>query len=127
MEKKNKKVKINWEEAVASLIVDRSHGSRVYFMRDVFEDGCVLAFWSDSPWGRLHDQDRGWVIIQPQGEDKKEGIIVDELETYYFGSLNSDYRNWLKEQKVKHGRVVRRFQRKDPLTGRLVYIWKMHE
>ena len=92
-----------------------AHGNRTYFFRDVFEDGCVLAFWSDSPWGRVHDQDRGWVVIDPE-----RNSIVDEKQTYYFGSLGG-YREWMKKMKKKHGKIIKSFKK----NGK--YIWRMNE
>lgn len=68
------------------------------FLTNVFKDGCVLGFWSHSPWGCVHDQEQGWAVL-----DKNLNIIA-ECETRTSGqSAGNDFRKWRTEQKEIHG------------------------
>jgi len=72
--------------------------SRTLFFRKRFNDGCILAFYSDNPWGNYHNQERGWVVI-----DGRKRKIIDEVTTYFHGSTGNEYNDFLKRNKEKHG------------------------
>lgn len=92
----------------------RMGSGRLYFFRSVFENGNILAFYSDSPWGRCYDMEKGWVVINPKTKD-----IVDEVATKSMGWSTGDFRPWRKEMREKHGKTKKVFR--DDL-GNL--IWK---
>ena len=99
------RVRIN-RDLTASRFFDRRKkepfkSTRVYFIKKKYMDGSFLAFWTDSPWGRVHDQDRGWVVIKPTKSG--QGVIVDRIQTYDFGPTGEDYRGFLVRNKEEHG------------------------
>jgi len=79
---------------------------RLYFITKRYNDGSYLAFWSDSPWGRVHNQDRGWVVIKPK-KGSQYGEVIDFVQTYDFGPnpYNEDddnYKKFMKRNKEEH-------------------------
>ena len=105
----NNKLKINKKENTAS------DEDNLYFLTLKFKDGCLLGFYSHSPWGSTRDQERGWVVIDPK---KKE--VIDECETYYCGPTGNDFAKWRKKQTEIHGRGTLLL---DDMDER----WKMNE
>jgi hypothetical protein len=106
------KVKIDREDFTAS-----AKDTPLYFLTHEFKDGCFLGFWSTSPWGRVHDQDRGWVVISAKGE------VLDSIQTFDWGSVyhfGDSYAAWRKRQKEEHGPARRLL---DEMTGE--QKWKM--
>lgn len=70
------------------------------FLTNVFKDGCFLGFWSHSPWGRVQDQEQGWMVISPELK------ILDEFETRSMGeSTGGGFHYWRKEQTASHGKT----------------------
>jgi len=88
-----KEYKVNASDYTAST----SQG--LIFLTAKFEDGHYLGFYSHSPWGRIHNQERGWAVVSPEGE------IVDMIETYSWGSCGFGFHEWRREQKEEHGRA----------------------
>lgn len=80
-------------------------GDPMLFIKGYFADGKhILAFFSHSPWGRVRNQHRGWVLLRFRSETtKRVAVVVDVCETFYWGDTSafyqSDYlgtyiRNW---------------------------------
>ena len=116
-------VKIDWSDFSASLVVKNAFESECYFLKGQFEDGHLLAFYTHSPRGCVHDQQRGWVLIKPNGKRKpKTGVIIDRLETYADGPLGFGWREWRKNLKIEHGKMKRFLS---DITGG--DAWKMSE
>jgi hypothetical protein len=78
------------------------YDSVLYFFKGTFADGKILAFYSHSPWGRVHDQIRGWVLIDPK---KKE--VIDECETFNWISMNCGWKDWMRRLKQEHGKLTK--------------------
>lgn len=100
-------VKIDRKDMTAVFSAKKSWGGlRTFFITKRYNDGAYLAFWSDSPWGRTRNQDKGWVIIEvPKG--KQIGEIKDFVQTYDFGSTSGDYEedsyaDFMKRNKKEH-------------------------
>lgn len=112
------KVRIDMKELTA---YNREGGTfgrgRMYFFRHWLRDGTVLAFYSDSPWGRVHDMEKGWAVI-----DLKKRAIVDEIQSRVMGESTGETRMWMKQVKRRHGRI------KEPVRNEWGEIaWKMSE
>jgi hypothetical protein len=77
--------------------------NRVYFITKEFNDGTFLAHYSDAPWGHVHNQERGRVIIKVMNQNT--GVIVDEYSTYYWGSTGApgSFNEWMFDMKKEHG------------------------
>ena len=95
----------------------------LFFLTNVFRDGCLLGFWSHSPWGRCTDQEKGWVVLD------RELNIVSECETKAFtndpqGCLETGvgFSQWRANQKKLHGSALKLC---DDITGES--FWKMSE
>lgn len=95
-----KKIKIDEKDATASTIKYISGATNTFFLTHKFANGFYLGFFSDAPWGRQHNQERGWVIIDPVSN-----TIIDVCETYYWGSTGADFKGWLKGYKEKYGKT----------------------
>lgn len=107
-------------------------GPTVYFLKGQFADGCLLGFWSCSPWGRIHNQDRGWVVIKPRAYNKRKGEVIDSIQTYDFGSIYrwrdlETFATWRKRQKKEHGKLTRWVKDYYLSSGRPEDIWSMKE
>ena len=103
-----KMIKINKKDMTAS------EDSNLYFITHMFKNGKFLAFYSHSPWGRIKDQERGWVVIDKAG-------IIDSVSTYCFGPTDNDYRGWLRKQIDLFGsRTIAKNEFDEP-------FWKMSE
>lgn len=102
------KLKINMREFTAE---DSNH---LYFLKGEYADGCILAFYSHSPCGNYHDQQRGWILI---GTNKE---ILDEVDTYNWGATGEG-RKVLKIWREKHSKLTY-FKNK---YGE--YPWKMED
>lgn len=92
-----------------------SDKDNLYFLTLKFNDGCLLGFYSHSPCSTTRDQERGWVTINPKTKE-----VIDECETYYFGSTGKDFRKWRKKQTEDHGRGTKILDDMDEQ-------WKMSE
>jgi len=93
------KVEIDWKDKTAY-----SKNHVLYFFKGKYKDGYILAFYSHSPWGRCYDQKRGWVLIKV--ENRKVGIIVDEVASYSWGSTG-EAREVLAKWRKEHGTPIR--------------------
>lgn len=109
-------MKIDWSDKTASTF-GKSRMGVVYYFRSRFADGMVLAFYSHSPWGRCHNMEEGWVVIDT---DKSE--IVDEVETKSGGMATGEQRAWMKRVRAEHGKTVETYRNE---MGE--YLWKMGE
>ncbi len=76
-----------------------------YFFRSEFEDGCILAWYSNSPMGMCSDQEQGWVVIDP-----KNKVVVAECETRSMGLATGEYRSWVKDIREEHGKTEKVFR-----------------
>lgn len=92
-----------------------SNEDNLFFLTLKFKDGCLLGFYSHSPWGTTRDQERGWVVIDPK---KKE--VIDECETYSHGQAGNDFWKWRKKQTKVHGKGTL-------LLNDMDEQWKMNE
>lgn len=104
-----RKLEIDMKGNMAS---DKDH---LYFLTLRFKDECLLGFYSHSPWGTTRDQERGWVVIDPKTKE-----VIDECETYYFGSSGNDFAKWRKKQTEIHGKGTL-------LSDEFDSRWKMNE
>ena len=97
------RVKVNRKDLTAVYSAKKPWGGfRVFFIKKRYNDGSYLAFWSDAPWGRTRDQDKGWVVIKvPKG--RQYGEVIDYVQTFDFGPTGEDYRGFLARNKEEHG------------------------
>lgn len=72
------------------------------YLTHVFDDHHFLGFWSHSPWGRVHNMEKGWVLINHEFE------IVDSCATIEDGEpAGNDFRSWRKQVKEDHGKATK--------------------
>ena len=126
-------VKINLVDATAYTSYTKND-NRTYFITKEFNDGTFLAHWSDSPWGHVRNQSRGWAIIQPTSRfihpkrqnPYKKGEIIDYKETYdwggvYHGYNDETFRQWQSRIHNEHGGLKR------GVTDEHGEMWKMED
>ena len=106
-----RKRRVKWIDRKAKTA---SIGRRLFFLKGQFEDGTLLGFYSDSPRGCVHDQERGWAVI-----DSEAGIVLDVCETYDHGPCANDWRIWRTRLKKEHG-PLRLFRDEDG-----THLWSM--
>ena len=87
------KIKINLEDFTAC-------DGELFFLTHRFKDGCFMGFWSGSPWGRVRNQSRGWVVFDP-----KEGV-VESCTTFEWGPMvgGEGWREWVRRMIKEHGK-----------------------
>lgn len=87
------------EDSNISEDLTASVDGRLIFLTNVFEDGCVLGFWSHSPWGNTHNQEEGWAVLSVKGE------VLSSCETKTSGlPSGNDFKKWRSEQRWNHGK-----------------------
>lgn len=112
-----KKVTIDKKDGTAYFESKHSWTSVLYFFRSEFADGYILAFYSHSPWGRVHDMEQGWVVIDPKSKQ-----VVDECATRSMGMASGEYREWIKDIRKQHGKTKKVFRNE---SGGM--LWKIEE
>jgi len=95
------KVEIDWKEKTAH----DPKKKELYFFRSQYEDGCIKAFYSHSPWLRTGNMQKGWVIIDP-----KRSVVISRVETRSMGSPTGEGRKWFREQRKLHGKTIKVFR-----------------
>jgi len=111
----DKQVKIDIENGTACH--KNKMSLRSYFFRAELTSGMILAFYSDSPWGRCHDMEKGWVIIDP-----KRKCILEEVATRSMGEATGDYKDWIADIHKQYGKTKKVFRDE---SGKC--LWKMEE
>jgi hypothetical protein len=113
-------IKLNLQDSTA---YDGSQ-NRVYFLRKQYKDGCFLGFYSDSPWGRVHDMEKGWAVVCSKNKMKTQCEIKETYETKSIGvSMNPprSFNRWKNEMKLLHGKYV------NTLHDEQGELWKMKD
>lgn len=81
---------------------NRKGSSTVIFLTGRFQDGYMLGFWSQNPWGTTRNKDRGWAVINTE-----EMEIVEECEILSSGNpMGNDFTAWRKRMKDEHGKLT---------------------
>ena len=90
-----------------------NNNAGLIFLTNKFKDGTYIGFWSTSPCGCIHNQDRGWAVVSSSGE------LLDSIHTYDHGPVvrysDETFAEWRKRQTMEHGRSTR------------ISEWKMEE
>ena len=82
-------------------------GGETIFLTGVFKNGNMLGFWSHSPWGRVRDQQQGWMVID------KELNEIDEIKTRDFEACREalgqfeTFAQWRSRIKSENGRAFK--------------------
>jgi hypothetical protein len=93
------------------------YNKTMYFMKGSFENGCILAFYSHSPCGCVHDQEVGWGIF-----DLERQRLVAECETRCVCQpAGEDWKEWMEMAKEEHGKLSY-FKNEDG-----THVWKLKE
>lgn len=83
------------------LSVDNTSG--MVFLTHIFKDGCLLGFWSHSPWGTCTNQETGWAVLDPNATR-----VLDKCEIKSFGmSAGNDFKEWRRRMKELHGSATK--------------------
>lgn len=72
------------------------------FLTARFKTGHFLGFWSHSPWGTCQDQEKGWVVINPETLE-----ITDMHETRSMGMSMGGFSKWRKGITEKFGKSTK--------------------
>lgn len=89
------------------------------FLTHVFKSGHLFGWYSHSPWGRVHDQEQGYVIVDPHTRE-----VIDVCPTRTGGEpAGCDFRGWL--YMAINGEYGRRKKLCDFVNGEL--FWKISE
>lgn len=71
------------------------------FLVGRFKTGHLFGFWSCNPCSTTSDQDKGWVVIDPETLE-----FTDECTTRSMGEWGGDFNAWKKTLKPKFGRMT---------------------
>ena len=82
-------------------------GGESIFLTGVFKNGNMIGFWSHSPWGRVRDQQQGWMVID------KDLNHIDSITTFSDGvsgqglGENETFNEWRSRIKQENGKSIK--------------------
>lgn len=87
--------------------------STLFFVTHLVGENYLLAFWSHSPWGHVHDMEQGWGLFQIRKWHSKGVFEVEEIDSLetkscgVFCNSKGTWHKWVKNKVSPLGKMVR--------------------
>lgn len=102
-------------EAIAKMLPDHvdddltSTPQDIIFLANVFKDGVTMGFWSHSPWGRVHNTEEGWAVLDKNGDVVEEYVTKSHLQSNETDETFAEWRSRIRDTFGKSKRLCDEF------------------